>query len=349
MLDDILSWWQTQTPETQGLVQDGCVVAVAFLGGTFLGAMVARYLRGRNFDASLRLPSGAAPGGDAEGGITPTFVAGWLVRLTVWAAAAWWLAYKHGRLDLADPLGLIISRTWTLAAILGGALALGSLLGQRLIECFPGPSHPTGHGAGAGRNGLAGSPRSAAGVVGAAVQVVVVLVVLLMAADVFNWPLTRNSALTLWQLAHNLMVAAAALLIGCLGARWARDLVISDPAATPEKRAGQYTGLAIVAATTILAVAVLLSSAGVLIGLAALAVFGLLLWLARGYLPNVVAGLQLRAHRVREVWLDGVAWQVADVGLLSTQVGRAGEFCRLQNQVVLQARMHAAPSEAVPR
>jgi len=98
----------------------------------------------------------------------------------------------------------------------------------------------------------------------------------------------------------------------------------------------------------VLAVSVLLSSAGLLIGLAALAIVALLLWLARGYLPDVTAGLQLRVHNVREVWFEGEPWQVAAVGLLTTQVGRRGEFCRLQNRVVLEARMQGAPSEAAP-
>src|SRR5262249_51949996 len=159
---------------------------------------------------------------------------------------------------------------------------------RRLVNCFPpGP-------------GQGGSPRSAAAVVGAAVYAMVTILVLLIAADAFNWPLTRSSAQALWSLTHNLLVASAALLIGCLGARWARDLTTGAPGAPPEKRAGQYTALGITAATTVLAVAVLLSSAGVLIGLLALAVLGFLLYLVRGYLPDVFAGLQLRAHRVRE-------------------------------------------------
>jgi hypothetical protein len=103
------------------------------------------------------------------------------------------------------------------------------------------------------------------------------------------------------------------------------------------------------AATTVLAVSVLLSSAGLLIGLAALAILALLLWLVRGYLPDVMAGLQLRVHQVREVCVDGDAWQVAEVGFLTTQVSRRGEFCRVQNRVVLEARMQGTPSEAAPR
>jgi hypothetical protein len=59
--------------------------------------------------------------------------------------------------------------------------------------------------------------------------------------------------------------------------------------------------------------------------------------------------LQLRAHKVREVWFDGEAWQVAEVGFLTTQVGRGGDFCRLQNRRVLEARMHGAPAETAPR
>jgi hypothetical protein len=160
--------------------------------------------------------------------------------------------------------------------------------------------------------------------------------------------LTRSAALSLWQFAQHLLVAGAALLIGWLGARLARDQVTPEGAASPEKRAGQYTALGIVAVTTVLALGMLLSSAGVLIGLAALAVLGLLLWLARDYWPDVVTGLQLRAQKVREVWFDGAAWEVTKVGFLTTEVCRAGEFCRLQNRVVLEAHLHEAPAYEAP-
>jgi hypothetical protein len=350
-VDEILSWWQSLSAETHVLAQNACIAVLGLVAGHFLGVMVARYLRGRNFDRALRLPGGASagpataapgtgvpPGPEAEHGITPTFIAGWLVRLTVWAAAAWWLTSHNGRADLAQNLAVIIGRTWMLAALVVGALGLGGLLASRLVDCFP-----------AGGAGQGVSPRSAAGAVGAAVYAMVTILVLLMAADAFDWPLTRSSAQALWSLTHNLLVACAALLIGSLGARWARDLATAEPGATPEKRAGQYTALGITAATTLLAVAVLLSSAGVLLGLMALVLLAVLLYLVRGYLPDVFAGLQLRAHGVREVWFDGVAWQVVAIGFLTTQVGRNGDFHRVQNRVVLGARMHAAPSEAAPR
>jgi hypothetical protein len=348
MLDELRAWWENTTPESRGALQTGGLVFAALLAGHFLGSMIARTLRARNFDAALRPPGSQPAGTEAEHGITPTFLAGMLVRLTVWAGAAWWLAHQHGRVELANTLVLVLKRTWTLIFVFTTALGLGSLLARRLMDCLRGSPKAAGFGV-SSRNEAAAPRWDVVGLLGAGVYFLTVLLVLLIAADVFDWPLTRASALALWQLAQNLLAAGAALLIGSLGARWARDLVTAEAAASPEKRAAQYTGLWIMAGTTVLAVTVLLSSTGLLIGLAALAILGLLLWLVRGYLPDVTAGLQLRVHNVRQVWLDGEAWQVAEVGLLTTQVGRRGEFCRLQNRVVLEARLQGATSQAAPR
>jgi hypothetical protein len=340
MLDVLQTWWQNTTPDTRGLFRDGGLALAALVVGHILGSLVARALRARNFDAILRLPGSSLPSPEAGRGFTPTFVAGMLVRLTVWAAAAGWLARQYGRVELANTLGLVINRTWALAAVLVAALALGSLLAGRVIDCLR-----MGLETGTSRNGAAASSRSVAGVVGAVVYGLVLLLALLLAADFFDWPLTRSSALALWQFGQQLLIAGSAFFIGSLGARWARDLMTLDGPASPEQRAGQYTSLGIVAITTVLAVAVLLSGAGVLFGLAALAILGGALWLGRSHLPDVAAGFQLRAQNVREVWWDGVPWQVAEVGLLTSAVGRAGQFSRVQNRRILEARMHAEPAE----
>jgi hypothetical protein len=158
----------------------------------------------------------------------------------------------------------------------------------------------------------------------------------------FDWPLTRASALALWQFAQHLMIAGAGLFIGYLGARWTRDLTSSEAAGAPAKLAGQYTALGIMGATTVLAVTVLVSSSAVLLGLAALAVLGFLFWIMRGYLPDVTAGLQLRQRAVRDIAFGGERWQVVAIGLLTTQLSRAGEFCSMQNRLVLEARLQGA-------
>jgi hypothetical protein len=337
MLDELRPWLDNLTPETRVALREGSVILAALLCGHFLGSMVGRRLRARNFDALLLPPGSSSSVRQASHGFTPTTVAGLLVRLTIWGAAAGWVAHQHGYGEWAGTLKSIINRTWALAAVLVVTLWLGSLLANAVIDCLK-------EGSGS-RNGTAGSARNVAGAVAAAVYGLVILLALLSTADFFDWPLTRSSALALWQFAQHLLTAGAALLIGYLGAVWARELVTLEGAASPEIRAGQYTGLGIVAATTMLAVAVLLSSAGVFFGLATLAILGLGLWLVRGHLPDVAAGLQLRANQVQEVWFDGEPWQVSEVGLVATQVARAGEFRRAQNRVVLEARMHGAPAQ----
>jgi hypothetical protein len=71
--------------------------------------------------------------------------------------------------------------------------------------------------------------------------------------------------------------------------------------------------------------------------------------MARDHIPDVVAGLQLRANKVREVTFEGSAWQLIEVGFLNSQVGRAGEICRVQNRSVWEARVNAPVAQAVPR
>jgi hypothetical protein len=341
-LDELKTQWQNLTPELQSVLLDGAVVVGALLGGLILGAIVARALRSRNFDAALRLPGLPPPTPEAAHGFTPTMIGGLLVRLTVWTVGAWWLARKHGQVELAQTLALILRRAWALAAVLVAALGVGGMLAQRLIDCLHGAPKAEETPS---RNGTAAFPRGAAGVVGAGAYVLTVLLLLLIAADSFDWPLTRSAVVALWQFAQHLLVAGAALFVGGLGARWARELTTAT-SASAEARVGGYTALGIVATTTVLALAVLLSTAGVLIGLAALALLGLLAWLVRDYLPDVTAGFQLRSHKVREVWLDGAAWQVQEIGLLTAQVGRAGEFCRVQNRLLLKAVLQGAPAEA---
>jgi hypothetical protein len=343
MPEQLQTWWQNVGPERQVLLKEGALVLLALIGGHVIGGMVARWLRGRNLDAALRLPGGVPA--DSRS-FTPSFVASLLVRFTIWAGAVWWLAQRHGREEFAATLGLIINRTWALATVLTAALTLGSFLARRLTECLQGLP---GSEPGPGRGGAALVRGGVASAVGAGVYLLSVLLVLLIAADLFDWPLTRSSALALWEFAQHLLIALAALFIGGLGARWARDMVTPEGGTSPEKRAGQVTGLGIIAGTTILAVTVLLAGAKLLLGLTALGVLGLLLWLVRGYLPDVVAGLQLRAHQVREVYFEGVAWQVAEVGFLNTRLVHGGQFGEVQNRRVLEARMTGASMPAASR
>src|SRR5690242_5172741 len=108
--DELRTWWQNTTPEVQSALQTGGLVLAALLA-----------------------PRGPAPAEGAASGTTPTLLAGLLVRLTVWAGAGWWLARQYGRVELANTLGQVISRSWALAAGLVAALAVGGLVARRLV------------------------------------------------------------------------------------------------------------------------------------------------------------------------------------------------------------------------
>ncbi|MCI0682434.1 MAG: hypothetical protein L0Y71_10035 [Gemmataceae bacterium] len=345
-LEELQTWWQELSPEFHSGLRTVGLVLAALVAGHILGKIAARTLRARNFDAVLRLPGSApTPPAEIDAGITPTFLIGMLVRLTIWAWAGWWFANQYGRVEIAERLGLIISRSWAFAGVLIVILALGSLLANRLVGFLQGGMKPGADAPslGYGTQPTAAPRHGAADAVAVAVYVLVGLVVLLIAADMFDWPLTRSSAQLLWQLAQKLLTVAATLLIGLLGARWAREMV-AEPAATTEKRAGQFTALGMLAISIFLSLGVLLSNANLLLGLAALAFLGVGLWLCRGYLPDISAGLQLRMQHVREVWFDGVPWQVADIGILTSQLCRDGAVHRVHNKAVLD--LHVAPRQA---
>jgi hypothetical protein len=344
VLNELQTWWQNLSPEIEAYLLEGGVTLAALLAGLLLGAIVARALRARNFDAIFQLPGSSPAGSEPRHGFTPSFIVGFLVRLTVWARAACWLAGRHGWVEFGDMAVLTIKRTWAVVVLLVAALTFGSLLAHRLIDCLQGVTKP-GSEAYPSRNG-ATPARSVAGAVIAGAHVLAALLVLLMAADWFDWPLTHTAAMALWQFAEHLLAAAAALVIGVLGARWARDLAATEGATAAEKQAGRYAALGIVAVATLLALAVALSGTGVLIALAILAALALLVWLARGYLPDVTAGLQLRADKVCEVCLDGEPWEVTSVGLVNTRVARRGQLYRMQNRMVLKALQNGAAEAA---
>ncbi len=341
MLNELQTWWQDATPELRTAVWDGGVALAAFLGGLILGGVVRRTLRGWNFDAIVSSPSSLPPGADAGRGLTPTRAVALLVRLTVWAWAGAWLAGRYGHAEIAETVRPILTRVWALTGMLVGALAVGGLLARRVADSLQDPSH-----SGVGyRNGTAGSPRNVAGAVSAGVYGLVLLLTLLAAADAFDWPLSRTAAGALWQLTQRLLTIGAALVVAWLGARWAVALSSPVAAVTPEQKAGQYTALALVAGTSVGAVAALLSAGSAVLWLLAVPLAGVALWLARGYLPDVLAGAKLRAGKVGQVYFDGAAWQVSGVGLLMTEVGRAGESNRLRNRQVLEA-VHGAAAPA---
>jgi hypothetical protein len=338
-LNELQSWWNDLPPETRAYVWDGGVAFAALAGGFIIGGMVARTLRGLNFDAAFGLSGGGPGGGPASRSYAPTRAVGLLVRLTVWAGVVWWFLGKYGRADLAESLRLIGGRVWALIAMLAGSLVVGDLVSRRVTDLIQGSlTGPNG----TARTGAAPN-RYVAGAVGAAVYVLVLLLALLVAADAFDWPLSRTAAGALWQLGQQLLTAGAGLSIAYLGAHWARELATPTDPVTPELKAGQYVGLALIGGAAIGGVMALLSGRGILIAMLALPILGGLLWLARDYIPDVMAGLKLRKEKVVQVWIEGTTCRVEGVGLLTSEVGQGNETGRVRNRLVLAAAGHGSP------
>ena len=340
MLTDLQSWWQNLSPELRGYLLDGALVLGALLGGYIIGVLVDRVLRSRKFDSLFRV-TGPTPDYLNDGrAMTATTLAGYLVRLSFWAAAGWWLAREHGQAELAATLAQIIGQTWSVAGVLTGTLALAGLLARRVIECLEGNTHVV--------PGIAGrtAGRGLAGPAGAGIYGLVLILTLLAVADYFNWPLVRTAAISLWQLALTLLIVGAAVLVGGVGARWARDLSTPPTEATSPERVGQYTAVGIIGGTTALGVGLLLFSAGLSAGALAVALGGIVLFFAQRHFADLIAGFKLRKDKVATVWKDGIAWQVTQIGWLHSEVGRLGEHFKVQNRHLLGASAHVAPNPA---
>jgi hypothetical protein len=348
MWDNFLSWWQNIDPETRSLSYDGALAVGALLVGYIVGKLAARVLRAWRFDTVFRV---STPGPDfLEDGrrITPSMLVGLLVRLSVWAGAAWWLAGKHGHTDVANTIAVIVARTWAVGGIVSAALAIAGLFSRRVIECFENnlPA-PTPLAANRVAVPAAPAPRQAlAGAVGAGVYGLVLLMVLLAVVDRFDLPLARDAAAALWQLTLHLLVVGSAVAVGVIGARWAREFSAPPKGATSADHVGQYTALGITAGTTALGVALLLFSSGLKIGMAALALAAIGLYFGWGHLPDLVAGLKLRRHNVGTIMKDGMAWQVARVGLFRSDVGREGQYFKVQNRHLLEVFAQNVPQAA---
>ena len=349
------AWWQELTPESQDFLYGAGLLLGALLAGEVMGRLVRGRLRAQDFDASLR-PPWLSPAGGTRGGprpLSPSGLVGGLVRCTVWGAGVWWLAGEHGAAGLASALEWAAGRVWSLAIVLIVALCLARVLAGQVIEFLQ--SAPLGEKLDGWlpRAGGVREPRGSgvAPLAGTAVYAVVFLLVLLIAADLFGWALTGNVVAAAWHLLLHAVTAGTALLMGWLGYRWARGLIVSGAeATTPPARAAHYAALGILTGTTLLAIALLAATYHGLVGAAFVLLLAFVVWPLRAYVPDVWAGILLKGQNVQHVRIDGEHAQVGEVGLLTTRLDRLQEHVTRRNGLVLEAHLQgAAESNGVAR
>jgi hypothetical protein len=337
------AWWQGLTPDSQVFLRGAAVLLGAFLAGLVVGRLACRRLRAANFDASLRAPwLPSAGGGRAEARpFTPTGLVSGLVCCTAWGGGVWWLATDRGWAALARTLEWVAGRVWSLVAVLIVALYLARFLAGQVIELLQSPPLGEKLDGWLPRPSGGGEPRvrGVAVLAGTAVYGVALLLVLLIAADLFGLALTGSAVAAAWSLLLHAVTAGGAMLIGWLGYRWASGLTSEEVEAAPPARAAHYAALGIVAGTTLLAIALLAATLQGLVGVAFVLLLAFVFWPLRGYVADVWAGILLKWQKVQQVRLDGELSRVGEVGLLTTRLQRQEEQLTRRNRLVLEAHL----------
>jgi hypothetical protein len=348
--------WQALVPEAQVGLRAAGVFAITLVAARAAGWLVGRRLRADHFDAAFRrpwAPTPAAGRSDPNPPTTPTptrLVTG-LVRWTVWAGGLWALAYLHGWTELTHQIEWVAGRVWALTAAVLTALYLSRLFTAALVEVvrvtplrdkFDGWQQP----AAVGREARPGGP---AVVMGFVADGVMVLLVLLIAADLTGLALAGEALAAAWHLVLHLFTAGVALLIGWFAARSVRAQSAADaaPASTPAGF-GSYTASIVLGAAALLAILLMAGNFPTYVGLVLLVVLGMLAWPAQRWLPDVYAGVLLRAQHVKEVRIDGGTYPVGPVGLLQTQLTYPEGVQTRGNRVVLDAHLGSPPSGPGP-
>jgi hypothetical protein len=347
--------WQALIPEAQVGLRAAGVFAAALVAARAAGWLARHRLRAAHFDAVFRRPWSSPPAGrpdpHAPTSPTPTGLVTGLVRLTVWAGGLWALAYLHGWTNLAHQIEWVAGRVWALAAAVVAALYLSRLFTAALVEVvratplrdkLDGWQQPTA----GGREARVGGPVVVAGLVADGVMVVLVL---LVAADLTGLTLVGGALAAAWHVVLRLFIAGVALLIGWLGARAVRAQSAADaaPASSPAGF-GSYAATIVTGGAALLAILLLAGDFPTYIGLVLLILVGMLAWPARRWLPDVYAGVLLRGQQVKEVKIDGGTYPVGVVGLLQTQLTYPDGVQTRPNRVVLDAHLGNPPGGPGP-
>jgi hypothetical protein len=349
-----LAQWQALIPEARLAIRAVVTIVVTFVVARVAGWLTDRWLRAAHFDALFRRPWLPPPtGGLAPHRPTPTSLLTLLVKLTVWCGGVWAFAYLSDQMDAASSMRWFLGRVWAIVATILAAVYLSRLFTGKLVEVLQ--SSPlkekldAWQSPAAMRESRVGGPVVVAGFVA---DLVVVLLVLLVAADLTNLTLAGQALQAAWQVFLHLFTAAVALLIGWLGARAVRAQTTTDviPASSAARFAA-YTAVSVMAGAALLAILFLAGNFPTYFGLILLVVVVMLVWPAQHWLPDIYAGFLLRMQGVKEVRIDDAPFPVATVGLVQTQLTAPAGPLTWRNRAVLEAHLEnrrAAAGEAGP-
>ncbi|HVK14623.1 MAG TPA: hypothetical protein VM597_38145 [Gemmataceae bacterium] len=334
--------WQDLVPEVRTAIRAAATLLVTVFVARAAGWMTDRRLRAAHFEALFRRPWLPTPAAIADPHRpTPTKMVTALVRLTAWAGGVWVFAYLSDWPEVARGLESVVGRVWGLVAVILAALCLSRLFTGKLVEVAQASpikeKLDAWQSAAAARESRVSGPVVAAGLLA---DVVVTVLALLVAADLFRLPLTGQALEAVWQVILHLFTAAVALLIGWLGARWVRAQAAAEPGPVSSPAGyGAYAAASVMAGAALLAILLLAGNFPTYFGLVLLVLVVMLVWPAQRWLPDIYAGFLLRTQGVKEVRIDGVPCPLAPVGLVQTDLAHPDGVQTWRNRAVLEAHL----------
>ncbi|MBI3923410.1 MAG: hypothetical protein HY318_18460 [Armatimonadetes bacterium] len=357
-LNAFWTWWNDLPRETQIALRDAEVVLAALLLAKFAGAVLKALLSARGFDSLVAVPWAPAAPVKGDPRARPSDVVGYLCVASLWAVAAWWLAREHGVSDVANSILWVTGKAWTLAFVIILAMVSGGWLSRAVTLAMQSPGIKTRLDSLLPIPGARGEPLSDSltKTVSVLFYVVSLMLMALASTDLLHLTATASALAAVWQLAVRLVAAGAALGIGWLGLKWARDFNLQGEAdqssfAAPtlsttalESRspaqplsAERQIQLGLLGAVILFAIAVVADIGGSLIGLCVLFMVFLLILPLREYVPDVWGGFYLLIRNAKTVDLEGRTMNIKQVGLLMTDLTIEGEHLSRRNREVLTA------------
>ncbi len=339
-LTEMQKWWNGLTASVREAVIVASVLVAVLVFGKIIGALFKALSKGLGADEVFKTPWSQTS--LSRPNKTPSDAIGYLCVGTLWAGVVWWLAVRYQLTDIANAIRVAIGRVWILAVVFGFAVGLSNWLIRSLLDFLRSPIVRDW----SEKLMPSGREQISETVVRAFAFLVygfLLLFVLLVATDLFGMNTTAGAIRALWELTLRLIIAAIALGIGWLGVRWLEKLrEFPELAQPPPTLAQQLTRLGIVIFSLLLVLILLTGGGSALVALLIVALVAFLILPLRNYIPDLWAGLMLKMHNVREVFINGKLVKLVRIGLLAFYLNSGDSKLVVRNRKVLDAFLNVA-------
>jgi hypothetical protein len=323
--------------ETVTLLSHICLVLAAILAGLWTGRFVRKKLEARNFDKLFRSPfySPCDPASPPQTTSNPSLIMGWIVTVTIMAAAVWLVAGWRDVETLSTRIMTILRTTWVAVAVILAGAIIGRALGGHVAQLFQlRATSPDSQAA-------SGTIRSIGIGAGLIVYVAVYLVLLTIAADFLKLERTARALSAVCDFGTRFVSAIAILATGRLGAGWLAGVkMMQSTDSTGHRWQFGVLGVSILWAM----VAITASGWGTAVLIIVFLVLAVLFSVGHEYLGEITASLYLAKNKIYNVEIEGKKLKLIKRGWLSSKWKDENTAHQLGNRTVLRSILDKSPS-----